>query len=343
MNIKRSIKAFLKFALPLFLGLGILWYLYRDMDFEQVVRGLSNNVAYGYLAFSLIFGLLANTLRGLRWHLLVKPIAKTSGTEPKRSNAICCVLGSYTVNMVIPRGGEFWRCIEYRKRENISFSKLFGTLINDRLADVISLGILLFAVIIWQYDFFKALLIDNPNLTTKLEMLLESKWFYVFILMAVLAFSGLIYVVWRYPNNKFSDIMRSIWDGIKSIALMQERIPFIIYSIAIWLGYFLFFYTSFFAFSFTSSLPFSAGCIAFVLSSMSVIFPVQAGIGAWHAMVILALTEFGVSYDNAGIFAFIVFFVQTAWITLNGVVGIIALPFINDGYKRQLHTELENN
>ncbi len=337
MDIKKGLKSFFKFALPLLLGLGLLWYLYRDMDFERVFNELSGNVSYGYLAFSLVFGLLANTLRGLRWHLLVKPIALESGEEPKRSNAVCCVLGSYSVNMVIPRGGEFWRCIEYRKREDISFSKLFGTLINDRLADVISLGVLLLFVLIWQYDFFTNLLIDNPYLTSKVENLLTTKWFYIICIGCIIALGGLVYFVWRHPNNRVSNIINSIWEGMQSITQIEEKIPFIIYSLAIWLGYFFFFYTSFFAFSFTASLPISVACIAFVLSSMSVIFPVQAGIGAWHAMVILALTEFGVSYDNAGIFAFIVFFVQTAWITLNGVVGIIALPFINDGYRRKLY------
>ncbi len=337
MNIKKRLKSFLKFALPLLLGFGLLWYLYRDMDFEQVLKELSGNVSYTWLAFSLIFGLLANTLRGLRWHLLVKPIAEENGAEPKRSNAICCVLGSYTVNMVIPRGGEFWRCIEYRKREDISFTKLFGTLINDRLADVFSLGVLLLGVIIWQFRFFKELLIDNPYLMLKMEGLLASEWFYLLCLGLLISLGGLGYFVWRYPNNRLSNIMRSIWDGMLSITQIEKKLAFIIYSIAIWLGYFLFFYTSFFAFSFTASLPISVACIAFVLSSMSVIFPVQAGIGAWHAMVILALTKFGVSYDNAGIFAFIVFFVQTAWITLNGVVGIMALPFINNDYKRKLY------
>ncbi len=337
MNKKNRLKSFFKFAFPLLLGLGLLWYLYRDMDFERVFNELSGNVSYGYLLFSLVFGLLANTLRGLRWHLLVKPVALESGAEPKRANAVCCVLGSYSVNMVIPRGGEFWRCIEYRKREDISFSKLFGTLINDRLADVISLGTLLLFVIIWQYDFFRKLLIDNPYLTSKVEGLLMTKWFYLLSGVAIIALGGVIYFVWKFPNNKVSNTIKSIWEGMLSISQIKEIIPFILYSIAIWLGYFFFFYTSFFAFSFTENLPFSAGCIAFVLSSMSVVFPVQAGIGAWHAMVILALTKFGVSYDNAGIFAFIVFFIQTAWITLNGIVGIIALPFINANYKRKLH------
>lgn len=336
MEIKNRLKSFLKFSLPLVLGLGLLFFLYKDMDFKQVWRGLSGNISFGWLIFSLIFGLLANTLRGLRWHLLVRPIAAETGAEPKRINAICCVLGSYTVNMLIPRGGEFWRCIDYRKRENISFSKLFGTLINDRLADVVSLGILLLVVIIWQYDFFKSLVLDNPYLVAKFELLLASKSFYLFLVGLFVVFAGLIYFVWRYPNNKFSNIMRSIWEGIRSIALMKERIPFILYSIAIWLGYFLFFYTSFFAFNFTASLPFSAGCIAFVLSSLSVVAPVQAGLGAWHFMVIMALTSFGVSRDEAGIFALIVHFVQTSWVTLSGLVCIIALPIINEGYKRAL-------
>ena len=118
---------------------------------------------------------------------------------------------------------------------------------------------------------------------------------------------------------------------------MKERGRFILYSFLIWIGYFLYFYVAFWAFPFTRGLGVGTALVAFALSSMSALVPVQAGMGAWHAAVIAVLVSSGVDANNAGGFALIVHSVQTLWITLVGLIGILILPAYNRNYSRKIN------
>lgn len=331
---KQTVKSILRILLPLGLGVVLLWLLYRNTKWEDVQRMLESDVDYTFLSLSLVFGLAANLFRGLRWHLLVPPIVPQGEARPKRINAVLTVLGSYSVNMIIPRAGELWRCAEYKRYERLTFSSLLGTLINDRLADIISLGLILTCVLIGYQDFFLGFFGDNHEQVDKLQALLHSPWLYAVGLIGIITLGGLILFVRKRPDNKLSQFLSSLASGISSIRSMEQRGLFLLYSVLIWLGYFFFFYTTFFAFPFTQGLEIKVALIAFALSSMSALAPVQAGMGPWHFMVITTLVGFGVARGDAGAFALIVHTTQTLWITVVGLVAIIALPLVNRHYQR---------
>lgn len=335
----------LRLGIPLVFGGLILWLVYRGIDMGAVDRVLRSQADYGVLALSLVFGLVANVIRGLRWHLLILPIVPKGETKPRLINSIATVLGSYTVNMCIPRAGELWRCAEYKRYERLTFSSLFGTMINDRLIDVFSLGLILGGAILLYGDFFSTFIRQVPFVWNGLHSLSNSIWIYV----GVLILSLLLWLIWdyvrRHPEGKFVQILRSVVGGIGSIRQMPHRGLFLFYSLLIWLGYFGFFYTTFYAFPFTRDLPLEVGVTAFSLSSISVLIPVQGGLGPWHFVVITTLTLYGVAHVDAGAFALIVHTVQTLWITLVGLVAIIALPIINRAYGRNTsqHHSLTNS
>ena len=163
MKIHPTLKSILWIVVPLLLG-GLGFYgLYRDTDWHELQETLRTGVNYPILLFSLLFGLMSNLCRGLRWELLVRPL--TAGeAPPRRINAVCTVLGSYTVNMGIPRSGEVWRCVEMERREDIPFAGLFGTLIVDRLTDVTMLGLILLGIILSSTDFFIGYFASYPEL-----------------------------------------------------------------------------------------------------------------------------------------------------------------------------------
>ena len=104
MKTNPTTKAVLWVVIPLLIGGLGFWGLYRETDWRELGQTLSSEVRYPVLLFSLLFGLMSNLCRGLRWELLVAPLA-TDGAPPRRINTICTVLGSYTVNMGIPRSG----------------------------------------------------------------------------------------------------------------------------------------------------------------------------------------------------------------------------------------------
>lgn len=333
MKINATLKSILWIVLPLLLG-GLGFYtLYQDTDWGELASTLRTGVDYPILFFSLLFGLMSNLCRGLRWELLVRPIA-TDGAPPRRINAICTVLGSYTVNMGIPRSGEVWRCVEMERREDLPFTGLFGTLIVDRLIDVCMLGLILVGIILSSTDFFLDYYQSHPELESGLMNFVHSPWSIVLVLVGLLAGGAFVALLRYRPQSRLAQFFLQIGQGMISIRRMPQRGRFLLLTLLIWVGYFCYFYFALFAFESTQDVPLSVACIAFAMSSMSVIVPVQAGMGAWHAAVILTFTTFGMAEQPAKDFAFIVHTAQTLWITLVGLIAILALPWINRHYRR---------
>ena len=333
MKINPTLKSILWIIVPLLLG-GLGFYgLYRDTDWSELIHTLRTGVNYPILVFSLLFGLMSNLCRGLRWELLVRPIA-TDGAPPRRINAICTVLGSYTVNMGIPRSGEVWRCIEMERREDLPFAGLFGTLIIDRLTDVLMLSLILLVIILSSTDFFIGYVESHPELMASLQSFLGSPWFPLLVLLGLAVLGVFVWLLRSRRSSRIAQFFMHIGRGMLSIQRMPHRGRFFLLTVLIWIGYFCYFYFALFAFESTRDLPLSVACIAFAMSSMSVIVPVQAGMGAWHAAVIITFTTFGMATQPAKDFAFIVHTAQTLWITFVGLLAIIALPIINRHYTR---------
>jgi len=194
MKIHPTLKSILWIVVPLLLG-GLGFYgLYRDTDWHELQETLRTGVNYPILLFSLLFGLMSNLCRGLRWELLVRPL--TAGeAPPRRINAVCTVLGSYTVNMGIPRSGEVWRCVEMERREDIPFAGLFGTLIVDRLTDVTMLGLILLGIILSSTDFFIGYFTSHPELEASLRAFIYSPWSVALVAFGLLALGVFVWLL----------------------------------------------------------------------------------------------------------------------------------------------------
>ena len=326
MDFKSILRTFVKVVLPLGFGFLLLWWLFREMDLTEIWNVIRHGVRYDIILFSLLFGLFANIVRGLRWGLLIE----TLGVRFKRSNAVNAVLGNYAVNLVLPRVGEVWRCGIVAKYDKISFSKLLGTLLIDRVSDTIMVGTITLFIFIFNLDFFISFFAKNPALLEGFHAMLNSIWIYALAIGLVI----LVWFVFKYMSRftlvrKAKDLLLNVWAGMKSIWLMDKKWLFLVQTLLIWSGYFCYFYITFYAFDFTRELGIGVGLIAFTMSSIGVAVPVQGGIGPWHFMVIATLVCFGVNENDAAAFALVVHTVQTVWTGLCGLGGIVALPLTN--------------
>ena len=279
MDFKNILRTTLKIILPLVFGCLLLWFLYREMDITEIWRVVKEGVRYDIILFSLLFGLGANVVRGLRWGLLISSL----GERFKISNAVNAVLGNYAVNLVLPRVGEVWRCGMVAKYDKISFTKLLGTLLIDRVSDTIMVGMITLMIFIFNFDFFISFFAKNPALLNGFRSMLNSMWIYA---VGIIFVAG-IWFIFRYMSNftlvqKAKGMLRNVWAGMKSVWLMDRKGLFLLETLMIWAGYFCYFYITFYAFDFTRDLGISVGLIAFTMSSIGVAVPVQGGIGPWQ-------------------------------------------------------------
>lgn len=323
---KKTILKIVKFLAFFTLGAFIFWLIYKDQDINRIKSVLKNDVKYSWIALSLFLGLLSHISRTMRWGLMIEPI----GHKPRFINTFLAVMVGYFMNLAFPRMGEISRCGVVTRYEKISFTKLFGTVVAERLIDVISLLILLIIVFFSQFGQMLNFLNHNPEIQQKLNAAITSPYLIVGVIgLMVLAF------VFRnaFKNSiifkKMKSILQNFKEGFISIRSIKRKGWFYFHSVFIWVLYYLMLYVVFFAFDFTKNLGPIAGLTTFVLASFGMVAPVQGGIGAWHFMAIEALSLYGVANENAVIFAFVSHTSTTAMIILLGIISVSILPFIN--------------
>lgn len=323
---KKTVLKILKFLAFFAVGAFIFWLIYKDQDIDRIKSILKNDVNYFWVFVSLVIGLLSHISRTLRWGLMIEPI----GHKPRFVNTFLSVMVGYLMNLAFPRMGEISRCGVLSRYEKISFTRLFGTVVAERLVDMISLLVLLGIVIFSQFgkmfDFIKR----NPEIESKLISIVSSPYLVAgFIVLIVLA------IVFRkaFKNTilfkKIMDILLNFKEGFISIRRIKRKGWFYFHSAFIWFLYYLMLYFNFFAFDFTSNLSPIAALTTFVLASFGMVAPVQGGIGAWHFMATEGLLLYGVPYENGVIFAFVAHSSMTLMIILIGIISLLVLPFIN--------------
>lgn len=326
---KSIFNTFIKVILPLILGILILYLLFRNNDFNEI-WAILKDANWGILLFSLLFGVLGNTVRGYRWGLLIEPL----GYKPKVSNLVFAIYGNYAINFAIPRAGEVWRCGMIAKEEKIPFTKLIGTMILDRMLDTLMVALITLFAFFINMQFFLTYIKNNKAAFDSILNILSSPLLY----LGIIAFIGVVIMIFKvFKENfiikKIRELVSGFWSDLKAIWRMKQKGRLILYSFMIWGSYFLYFYITFYAFDFTANLGITAGLIAFALSSISMAIPTNGGMGPWHAAVIASLVLYNVANAQADAFAFGVFAMQSLWVILCGLFGIAALAIKNRNNK----------
>ena len=323
---KKRIKKTLQVVFPLLLGAFILIWVYRDFNFQRVGDVLLNQMDYGWIALSLVFGVLANLFRAWRWKLALAPLNE----YPKTANCIYAIFISYASILVIPRIGEVSRCGVLLKYDQVSFSKSLGTVVSERMVDTLCVGLITGLVLLSQMPVFSAFFAETGTNVDRYAEVLTSTHFYLIILclLAILVL-GFFLVRNIALFAKLKGILQNIWQGIIALRDVKQVPLYIFYSLAIWGCYFLEFYLAFFAFDFSSHLGIMAGLVMFVVGTLAVIVPTPNGAGPWHFAVMTMMILYGVGKEDAGIFALLVHGIQTFLLILLGIYGLSALPFTN--------------
>ncbi|MDD4193316.1 MAG: lysylphosphatidylglycerol synthase transmembrane domain-containing protein [Mangrovibacterium sp.] len=311
-----------------FLGLGLIlfWLVYKDQDIVRIKSILKNDVNYTWIWASLFLCILSVFSRTLRWRLMIEPL----GRKPSIRNTFLSVMVGYLMNLVLPRMGEVSRCGVLARYEKTSFTQLVGTVVTERIADMLMLLLLTLAVILTQLGTIIQLLENNPEMRGKLSGIALSPWFLAGIGGLILA--GYLFRKKIRKSAFFSRIcftVKKFGEGLKTVVHMRNKWKFIFHTLFIWLMYYLMLYLAFFSFDFTARLSPLAGLTTFVLSSYGMVAPVQGGIGAWHFMVIQCLFVYGVAKPDGVIFAFLSHSSMTGLYIVAGLISLLILPFLN--------------
>ena len=322
-----------KIALPLVLGGAILFWMYRDFDFEHIEKVLAEEMNWSWMLLSFPFGILAQMFRGWRWKQTLEPI----GESPRKATAIHAVFLSYAASLVVPRIGEFTRCGVLRRYDGVSFAKALGTVVTERAIDTLLMGVLALLTLLMQMDVFTTFFTRTG---TSVDAVIHkfSTMGYVVTAICGVAVLLLLHFLLRKLSlyNKVKATVGGIWQGIISLRAVNNIPLFVFYTLGIWVSYFLHYYLTFFCFDFTATLGLECALVTFVVGCIAVIVPTPNGAGPWHFAVKTMLILYGVADVNALYFVLIVHTVQTMLVIALGVYSWVALAFT------KIHKKKEN-
>jgi uncharacterized protein (TIRG00374 family) len=324
--VKKILKNAMKIVLPLLIAGGLLYWMYRDFDFAEARRIFLDEMNIWWLFASLIPITLSHILRGLRWLITLEPL----GYRPKTGDSIDSIFVAYASNVLVPRVGEVSRCAVLTKYDKVPFSKALGTLVAERLIDMLLVLLFVCVMLLTQLDVFLSLFAQTGTNEASFSKLLTSPKTYLVVAAVVVACVALWIPLKKTKlYAKVKQAISGFVDGLLSLKTMHRKGLFLLYTIGIWVGYFLEFYIAFFCFPFTAQLTVVQALVIFAAISLAIIIPTPNGAGPWHFVVISMMTLYGVSQTGASSFALIVHTFQTLGVIMLGVYGWVALQVRN--------------
>ncbi len=317
----------LTYLIPLLIGIGLFYFLWTNVDSEQLLNSVRYDVNYWWFVLIAFISIWSHVFRALRWRLQLRAI----NVDAPLHVLTCSIFGTYAVNLIFPRLGEVWRCGYIAERQKASFTQVVGSMVADRLTDTITVLALAFFTFFLAQDAFYTFLDTYPQLKDSLWNIITSPVTYIALAIAAIG------VIWLFKNNsnnpivsKISTMARNLWDGFFAITKMKGKWEFLFYTVMIWGCYFIQLYLAKFAFTFTHDLSVIAILVLFVLSSIGMGVPTNGGLGAYHVAIIFGLSLYGIgTFDTsnfdpqASAFAMLEWGLQTVMLVILGIYTAI--------------------
>jgi uncharacterized protein (TIRG00374 family) len=329
-SLKKKILVILRFIFFLGIGIFFIWLFLRNLTSEQK-NDIINAIKiadYSWIILALVLGLASHWVRAVRWRLLMEPL----GYKPKKINVFIAVIVGYLANLALPRLGEVSRCGVLTRTEKIPFNQSFGTVITERVIDILSFIILFFLMLftmsskISSYVQVKVYepMQDKLNLSMSFSgyLALSALFAFLILLALVLAFRKKLHKTKIYA--KYVDLIKGFVQGMKSLTRISHPYKFFTYTVIIWILYLLMSYVVFFSLPETSTLSIGAGLVVLVFGSIGGML-VQGGIGIYPAIVAETLSLYAISATTGYAMGWLIWSSQNVMILIGGLFSLLLL------------------
>ena len=327
----KSTKSIIQFVVLLGIGILLVWLSFRSVWTEkEKILDSFKTANYFWVSISIVIAFFSHYLRAFRWNYLLKP----AGYSVKPTNAVGAVIVGYFANYGLPRMGEISRCTLVTKYDHVPFEVALGTVITERIVDLLILIIIFFLTLFAQFSQLKdltATYIYHPMMLKFKGISEHPTKFIILISILIIVSIGLFLVrkkITGLLKGKLGNIIKGFGKGLSSVKDIEKKFQFILLSIAIWASYFYSLYVCFFAFTGTSNLG-QAECLVLLLfGTFGVVFS-PGGLGAYPAIITALLTYYGVEQIAAFSFPWMAWTSQFILVVTLGLLSLILLPIIN--------------
>jgi glycosyltransferase 2 family protein len=317
--LKQQISKWLSILLPILVGIFLIVYTYQKFTAEQIleIRGYFKNANYSYICLGLFIAFLGNASRAYRWKFVLEHM----GYKTSFYNNFMAVSIGYLLNLSVPKSGEISRAVVLKKYEDVPFDKGFGTIVAERIIDlVVLLGFMLLAILL-QFRIVKSFILDKIPMQELLLFIAACTVVGVTLLL-VYFYSKLPWIL------ALKEKIVGLKEGVLSILHMKKKLEYFLHTAFIWFSYILMFYITLFVIPETSSITIGAVITAFVVGSIAIAFT-NSGFGAYPFLISKILLVYSISETAGNAFGWIVWTSQMFLVVVLGVLSFLLLPVFN--------------
>jgi uncharacterized protein (TIRG00374 family) len=332
----KTITNLLKYVVFLALSVWLLYISFKGVEWRELIEGL-RSANYWWVGASMLTGWLAIVVRALRWRIIIEPL----GYRPSVKNTYDAVMLTYLANFAMPRLGEVVRCGALRKTEKVPFESLLGTVVLERVFDVLCLLLVTVLVVVLRMDTFGAFLYEkiwqplvqqNTGTTGLSWLAILSGAFVVAIVLLFIFRKKLLQFFFLQKINK---LLKGLIDGLRTGFRLERKNRFFAFTLTIWLLYYLQSYTMMHAMPETAALGVADALFLMVVGSLGWVAPVPGGLGAYHFLLSLALsTMYAIPWELGVVFATISHETQAVMMIIFGFLSLAATLLA--GKKKQI-------
>jgi hypothetical protein len=317
--LKKQISKWLSILLPVALGFYLIIYTYNKFTTEQIleIKSYFKNANYSYIFLGLFVAFLGNASRAYRWKFALEHM----GYKTSFYNNFMAVNIGYLLNLTVPKSGEISRALIVKKYENVPFDKGFGSIVAERIIDMIVLLLFMVLAVFLQFDIVKSFILDKIPFQKLL----------IFSLLSLLAGIALL-LIYFYSKAKWVLFIKQkisgLKEGVLSIFHMKKKVEYLLHTAFIWFSYLFMFYITLFVIPETSTLSIGAIISAFVVGSIAIAFT-NSGFGSYPFLISKILLFYTISETAGNAFGWIVWTSQMVLVLIMGVLSFLFLPIFN--------------
>jgi uncharacterized membrane protein YbhN (UPF0104 family) len=287
-------------ALKLIVSLGIaalfMWLAFRNVEFGEIIEA-GKDMKWGWIPFFVVSTLTAHFIRAERWRMLFND----GLIPPKRWTLFTGVMFGYLTNIPFPRLGEVTRPIYVARNIGESNSRIIGTIVLERLIDVLSM-LLIMAVV-------GITLVSDPEILSRLfgvDVTDPSVYTTVLLYLGAagaLAIAGgylsyRLVISWSTKEGRFGafalkvrEVSSSFFKGVLAVRSLKNWPLFVLYTALIWLFYILMMYIPFWMFDLQEvyTLTFTDAIVLTMVSAVGISIPTPGGVGSYHLFITYSL------------------------------------------------------
>ena len=330
----KKLLSVLKYVLLLGISAALMWYAIRGQNLSRIGHYV-RTANYFWLTLTLLLSALGYFSRAYRWQMQLE----ASRTPAGYWATYHAMMVGYLANLVLPRAGEVIRCSVLRRTSGVPVQVALGTVVTERVIDVLVLLGLLGATLALDFNRFWTFA-SEKLLGGRVDVLARNRTPLLLAALAgVLLLLAVGYTVFRNLErlrqnalfNKATLFVKGLLAGVFSVLKLRRKWLFLFHTLFTWTVYYLLDYLAFYCFPETYGLDMRAGLAVLTFGAFGMAAPVAGGIGPFHVLVQGVLLAYGLSPEAGIAYALVVHGAQTLLVVLMGGISFVAVAAADKG------------